>query len=60
MRVSLKRVGSMWHWRIGRIGGSLHFTKRRDRVINLTRGRYEPQPFTVRQVRDWRKALGEF
>ena len=29
MRLTLKRVGSMWHWRIGRIGGSFYIAKRR-------------------------------
>lgn len=29
MRVFLKRVGSMWHWRIGRVGGSVYLSKRK-------------------------------
>lgn len=26
---SLKRVGAIWHWRIGRLGGSVYLARRR-------------------------------
>lgn len=26
---SLKRVGAMWHWRIGRLGGSVYLARRK-------------------------------
>jgi hypothetical protein len=27
--VTLRRVGGLWHWRIGRLGGSLYLARRK-------------------------------
>lgn len=51
MRISLKRVGAIWHWRLGRIGGSFYISKKKPQRERVQRELVNTSRFDLRLAR---------